>query len=131
MDCERMNEALVPFYFGVTTDDERGEIGEHLVGCTRCLRAYLALKQHAEAGANEEPSAALGARIRADVARALRPSPLARARKIVGVRVPVYQVALAAAVLALTLGALGLRARPRAVPIETRIDLASAARTEM
>jgi len=133
MDCERMNDRLVPYYFGASDDDERAAAREHLVACTRCLRAFLALKEHAEGGALRglEPSEAVDARIRGDVARAIRPSPLSRARRVFAVRVPLYQVVAAAALVALAASAMALRGHPRAEPIGARVDFASFGAGEM
>lgn len=126
MDCGRMNRELVPFHFGTCDDETRARVGEHLLACTRCLAAYLEIKAHAEGGELRglEPSAALFARLRADVARAVAPSLASRARRLFAHRVPVYQLAAAAAVagaIALAI-AMAIRGQRPAEPIDAQID---------
>jgi hypothetical protein len=122
-----MNDRLVPYYFGTCDEEERAAARAHVVGCTKCLQAFLALKEHVEGGALRElePSAEVDARIRADVAAAIRPSVLSRARGILGTRVPLYQIMAAAAVVALVASAVANGARPRARPLDARVDFST------
>jgi hypothetical protein len=101
MDCALVD--LVGYHFATLGGDERAEVDEHLVGCTTCLRAYLALKHKVED--EERPSDEARLRLRAAVAARFRPSPIAKVRAWLGRPIPLYQ-GLAAAVVAVVLAAL-------------------------
>jgi hypothetical protein len=107
MDCSGVIDHLVPYHFATCTDEERDLVDAHLLGCAKCLRAYLALKRAVErgAGAKEAPSAATRARLFASVAAEFGPSARGRALRWLRRPIPLYQgiavaaVAIAAAVL--------------------------------
>ncbi len=104
MDCVVVD--LVSYHFGTLEEGARDAIDDHLLGCTACLRSYLALKRQVARGVGGEvPSDAVRARLRGAVAERFRPSTLARARGWMSRPIPFYQ-GLAAAVLALVVAAL-------------------------
>ena len=106
MDCRVIAADLIAYHFGSTPDDARLRIDEHLLGCTDCLRSYLALKHHFAEGVSlgERPSPAARQRLRDAVASEFRPSAPARAARWLRRPIPLYQgVAAAAVVLALAL----------------------------
>jgi hypothetical protein len=100
MDCIEVKNTLVPYHFATCSDEERDGVDGHLVGCTECLRAYLALKRAVErgAGVEEAPSAATRARLRASVAAEFSPSAPARFTRWLRRPIPLYQGLAAAAV---------------------------------
>ncbi|HOU94355.1 MAG TPA: zf-HC2 domain-containing protein [Polyangiaceae bacterium] len=72
MSCEEIQPELVRYHFGVIDDGPRGEVEEHLVGCSDCLRSYLYLKRDVEtAEGGPQPSSAVLDRLRASVVREL------------------------------------------------------------
>jgi hypothetical protein len=107
MDCPLIQPELVGYHFATTSDDMRAEIDAHLLGCPKCLRAYLGIKHHIERGAarEERPSAAARDRLRAAVAVSFRSTPRARVRRWLGRPIPLYQ-GLAAALVAVAVAAL-------------------------
>lgn len=115
MDCSGVGSQLVAYHFAALSDEARDAVDAHLIGCTACLKAYLALKHAAERGPLERPSDEARARLRADVARrfAAKPTPAPARTGVVRAlfverRIPLYQglvaAALAAAVTLLVLG---------------------------
>ena len=125
MDCARID--LIAYHFGTQEEKERDAAEEHLLGCTRCLASYLALKRASERregspggrgvspdendGA-ERPSDEVRARLRQDVARTF-PQP-ARWRPFgwLARPIPLYQ-GLAAATFALVVAVFAQRAHSR------------------
>lgn len=97
MDCAGVASLLVPYHFASVTADDQDAIDAHLVGCTACLKTYLALKRACEAGPLERPSPHVRARLRAEVARTFAPKPK---RAIWSRRIPLYQGVVAAAIAA-------------------------------
>jgi hypothetical protein len=97
-----IQEALVAYHFGTTSESERNAVDAHLLGCTSCLRAYLRVKHHVERGAagGARPSASVRDRIRADVATIVRPSGPARLHRLLRRPIPLYQGLAVAAVAA-------------------------------
>jgi hypothetical protein len=75
---------LVPFHFGNLAGETRASVEGHLVGCSRCLQAYLEVKRAIETGAGwtRRPSLALRARLRADVAAEVLPRRRSRVRLV-------------------------------------------------
>ena len=72
MDCVVIQGELIPFHFGDLGAEERRSVEEHLPGCSRCLRGYLALKREIETNESGPlPSAASRQRLRAAVAQEL------------------------------------------------------------
>jgi len=72
MDCRLkgvgVDELLVAYHFGTTSDEEREAIDEHLLSCSRCLRNYLRLKHHLDGEARAlRPSSHVRERLRAEV----------------------------------------------------------------
>jgi hypothetical protein len=103
MDCALVD--LVGYHFATLEHDERAKIDEHLVGCTACLRAYLALKHKVEDARGERPSEEARVRLRAAVEERFTPSAAARLRAWLGRPIPLYQ-GLAAAVVAVVIAAI-------------------------
>jgi anti-sigma factor RsiW len=104
MDCVVVD--LAAYHFGTLEEADRDGVEEHLLGCTSCLRAYLALKRRTAAGAEgAAPSAAAREKLRSAVAARFRPTPWTRARAWMARPIPLYQ-GLAAAVLALVVASL-------------------------
>jgi hypothetical protein len=118
MDCPLIQPELVGYHFATTSDSMRVEIDAHLLGCPKCLRAYLGIKHHIERGAlrDERPSGDARARLRAAVAASFRPTPRARVSRWLGRPIPLYQ-GLAAAVLAIAVAALAPVVIGRATPL--------------
>jgi hypothetical protein len=81
VDCTLIEGELVPFHFGTLAGEARAQVEAHIVGCARCLQAYLEVKRAIETGSGlaPRPSSALRSRLRADVAAEFVP-PRARAR---------------------------------------------------
>lgn len=103
MDCAVVD--LVAYHFATLEDAERDRVDEHLVGCTACLRAYLAVKRRAELGAStERPSEEARLRLRREVLERFRPTRATRARAWLARPIPLYQ-GVAAAVLAIVVAA--------------------------
>jgi anti-sigma factor RsiW len=104
MDCARID--LIAYHFDTSTDEERDAVERHLLGCRRCLEAYLALKRHVEHGARaERPGPEVHARLRGDVERAFRPMSRGRLLAWLARPIPRYQ-GLAAAAVALAIAVL-------------------------
>lgn len=107
MDCAGVAGHLVAYHVGTVSSDERNVVEEHLVGCTACLKTYLALKRAADRMESERPRPEVRARLRAEVARAFPARADANRRPRVAVlarRIPLYQgVALAALAAAIAL----------------------------
>jgi anti-sigma factor RsiW len=98
MDCARID--LVGYHLG-TLDDERELVEKHLLACTPCLEAYLALKRDADQRSSLRPSPQAYERLRRDVAATFA------ARRSTGVArwltrpVPLYAGVAAFAVVAI------------------------------
>jgi len=115
MDCAVIQIELAPYHLGVCDDETRARIDAHLLECTDCLRAYLAIKRHIERGDRARPSDAAKAKLRAAVASEFRPTIAARAARALRRPVPLYQSFAAAAVIVLVVSALApILARPNA-----------------
>jgi anti-sigma factor RsiW len=72
MDCELIRVDLVGFHFGDLEDEPRKKVEAHLLSCSACLQAFLALKRSVET-TEARPSAAALARLRAAVAQKVAP----------------------------------------------------------
>jgi hypothetical protein len=124
MDCAVVD--LVGYHFATLADEERVKVDEHLVACTSCLRAYLALKHKVEDARGERPSEEARARLRAAVNERFRPSAASRLRAWLGRPIPLYQ-GLAAAVVAVAIAALApavIQRVPRPLPAGPYVDSA-------
>jgi anti-sigma factor RsiW len=72
MSCERIENELVAFHFGVVSPETRRELEAHLPGCAGCLASYLALKRDIETAELEPgPTPAARRRLRRAVAEEL------------------------------------------------------------
>ena len=72
MDCKRLDEELVPFALAALDGATRAAVEAHLVGCSRCVSAYLAVKRAVDAGEEADaPSELTRARIRRDAEKEL------------------------------------------------------------
>lgn len=72
MDCTRVDGELVGFELGALDGATRAAVEAHLVGCPRCVSAYLALKRAIDAGEEaERPSEVARARVRQAAQQAL------------------------------------------------------------
>jgi hypothetical protein len=104
MDCAVVD--LVGYHFATLPDAEREQADEHLVGCTACLRAYLALKHRCEERAQgDRPSEEARLRLRRAVEVRFRPTRRSRVGAWLGRPIPLYQ-GLAAAAIAVLLASL-------------------------
>jgi anti-sigma factor RsiW len=112
MDGHVIEERLLAYYFGASSDEDGGAIDAHLCACTACLRAFLDLKRHIEHGGDPEvrPRPATRERLRESVGRAFRPSAATRFRRALRRPVPLYQ-SLAVAAFAATVAVLAPFAR--------------------
>jgi len=73
MTCNEIRPELIAYHFGTASDDVRAAIESHLVGCTECLKAFLAIKREIECDpAGPRPSAHARTRLRNAVATELR-----------------------------------------------------------
>ncbi len=68
MDCHVIELDLVPYHFGQIDDAARRAVEEHLVGCTQCLRDFIALKREMETS-EAIPSPTAKSRLRQAVSR--------------------------------------------------------------
>jgi hypothetical protein len=77
VDCSLIEGELVPFHFGNLAGEERASLEAHLLGCARCLQAYLEVKRAIETGPGlaPRPSSSLRARMRAELAEELGVPP--------------------------------------------------------
>jgi predicted anti-sigma-YlaC factor YlaD len=110
MDCRLIQDELLPYTLGASSDEERVRIDEHLVACTGCLRAYLRLKHQVERGVEggvgrgssptARPSEETRRRIRQDVAAIVAPRGAARLQRWLRRPIPLYQSLAVAAVAA-------------------------------
>ena len=98
MDCARID--LVGYHFG-TLDDERELVEKHLLVCTACLEAYLALKRDADQRASLRPSQKAYDRLRRDVAATFGARRSPRMVRWLTRPVPLYKSVAAIAVMAL------------------------------
>jgi hypothetical protein len=124
MDCGLVD--LVGYHFATMEDAERARVDEHLVECTACLRAYLALKHKVEDSRGERPSDEARARLRTAVEARYRPNIAARLRAWLGRPIPLYQ-GLAAALVAVVLAAVAptlLARAPTPAPSGPYVDSA-------
>jgi anti-sigma factor RsiW len=116
MDCAGVAGHLVAYHLGTVSDEERDVVEGHLVGCSACLKTYLALKRAADRAELERPRPEVKARLRAEVARAF-PAPAnevatPKRRPVLARRIPLYQgVALAALAAAVAVAAPGVLQR--------------------
>jgi len=106
MDC-RLNEStidelLVGYHFGTSTNEEREAIDAHLLGCSRCLKNYLRLKHHLDGQARAlRPSSHVRERLRAEVDASFRPRGVARVRAWLAAPIPRGRGLAAAAAFAI------------------------------
>jgi len=101
MDCTGVAGHLVAYHFATVSDEERDAIDAHLLGCTTCLASYFALKRATDKSPPERPSAAVKARLRAEVAAAFPERVQKGARvRLLARRIPLYQGLFAAALAA-------------------------------
>ncbi|HEY8042155.1 MAG TPA: hypothetical protein VIF15_20265 [Polyangiaceae bacterium] len=103
-DCSLIQTDLLGYHFATVGDDERAAVEAHLLGCTACLRTYLALKARIDRderdGQREQPSEAARLRLRGAVEVRFRPTPARRLSRWLRRPVPLYQGLAAAAVVA-------------------------------
>lgn len=113
MDCRLIRENLIAYHLAAAGEEQQREVEEHLVVCSGCLRDFLRLKHHIEAGAwlSQRPAPAVRQRLRRDVEAAFRPSASERMRQWLRTPIPLYQGLLAAALLLLVAGAAPALAR--------------------
>jgi anti-sigma factor RsiW len=100
MDCSLIQIDLVAYHLGAIEEPARERVEAHLVECAACVRAYITLKRHSEAGA-ARPSYAAKMRLRAAVSAEFETSPRARIRKWMRRPIPLYQGIAAAALIAI------------------------------
>jgi hypothetical protein len=128
MDCAVIQIELAPYHLATCDEEARARIDAHLLECQDCLRAYLAIKRHLEAGERARPSDLARARLRAAVAHEYRPTLATRATRALRKPVPLYQSLAAAAAIVLVVSAIVPLLARQAPPAETasgeRIDTA-------
>jgi anti-sigma factor RsiW len=102
MDCALIQGKLIEYQFAALEDGDREGVEAHLLGCTSCLRTYLALKAQVDrgSGGGEGPSEAARVRLRAAVEARFRSTPGRRLRRWLSRPVPLYQGLAVAAVVA-------------------------------
>lgn len=72
MTCQKIEQELVAYHFGVASDDVRSPVEEHLLTCGACLRAFIEVKRAVETSEDSPaPSPATRARLRSAVAQEL------------------------------------------------------------
>jgi anti-sigma factor RsiW len=72
MSCDKVEPELVAYHFGTIDPEARQVVEEHLPGCARCLRSFIALKRDMETSEGEPPpSQEARSRLRLAVAREL------------------------------------------------------------
>lgn len=99
MDCKRVDEDLVGFALAAIDGATRAAVETHLVGCRRCVGAFLALKRAIDAGEEASaPSEMVRARIRQAAAAATTAKPQ---RRRVWIVAATATVAAAAAIVGL------------------------------
>lgn len=123
MDCSLIDGDLVPFHFGTLEVEARARVEAHLVACSSCVAAFLALKRALDAEPEERPSDLARQRLRSAVQKEVtRPRLLpSRARWFLG------GAAAAAAAIALAFGLATARPSPTPpydVPATTDVDSA-------
>jgi anti-sigma factor RsiW len=97
-----IDELLVGYHFGTSSDEEREQIDAHLLGCSRCLKNYLRLKHHLDGQARAlRPSSHVRERLRAEVDAAFRPRGIDRVRAWLAAPIPRGRGIAAAAALAI------------------------------
>src|SRR5262249_46750563 len=101
MDCSLTQDNLFAYHFATLNDEQREAVEAHLLGCTACLRTYLALKAHMDrAGAQEQPSEQVRLKLRNAVEHRFAPTRARRLRRWFTRPIPRYQsLALAAVVM--------------------------------
>jgi anti-sigma factor RsiW len=73
MSCDKVEPELVAYHFGTIGPEARQAVEDHLPGCVKCLREFIALKRDMETSEEEPPpSQQARARLRLAVARELR-----------------------------------------------------------
>lgn len=73
MSCEKVAPELVAYHFGTIDPEARHAVEDHLPGCVKCLREFIALKRDMETSEEEPPpSQEARERLRLAVARELR-----------------------------------------------------------
>lgn len=137
MDCTRVDDELVGFELGVIDGATRAAVEAHLVGCPRCVSAFLALKRAVDAGEEAEaPSEVTRARIRAEAHKALTTTAATTTTERKPKRAAWAAVAVAAAAMVLApilwrtahepaaTHAPGVQTQPAAVPAHEAVDTA-------
>ncbi len=127
MDCSVIQPDLFAYHFATLDEEARARVDEHLLGCQKCLRAYLGIKRHMELGVGlpGRPSEAARLRLREAVADAFRPSLGARLGRWLRRPIPLYQGLATAAVVLLLASITPLllrRPSPSALPGGERVD---------
>jgi predicted anti-sigma-YlaC factor YlaD len=130
MECSLARIDLAAYHLGATEEETRASIDAHLLECSECLRAYLAVKRHVEERtAVEQPSDAARLRLRAAVESRFRPTSAALVVEWFRRPVPLYKslafaaMVVAAAVLAPILATRAPHYEPTA--LGERIDTSS------
>lgn len=76
MSCETTTADLVGYHFGTLEPHARTAVEAHLATCASCVQAFIALKRDVElADSGPAPSASSRARLRAEAAAMLEPTP--------------------------------------------------------
>jgi anti-sigma factor RsiW len=117
MDCAGLADQLISYHLGDVEDSDRDAIEAHLVGCSACVKAYVALKRATDLR-EHRPRPEVRRRLRAEVAKAFPP---AKGIHLLARRIPLYQgIALAAVAAAIALVA------PSVVRRVSHVDSAAA-----
>jgi hypothetical protein len=129
MDGHVVEEHLLAYYFGTSSDEDGERIDAHLCACPVCLRAFLDLKRHVEHGGDRalRPRPETRERLRASVGNAFRPSATVRFGRALRRPIPLYQglaVAAFAATVAVLIPFARVPARPAAPPSGEHVDTA-------
>jgi anti-sigma factor RsiW len=127
MDCTRID--LIGYHFATLPDDSRDEVEAHLVTCRACLRAFLALKRHADdVAGGARPSDEARRRLRQEVVRTFAPKPTRGLPAWLSRPIPLYQglagatIVLLCATLAPALRESWLAMSPRTSVVSHRDD---------
>ena len=80
VDVSSVEERLVAYHFGTVDDDVRDAIEEHLLGCAKCLRAYMRLKRELDRKGALKPGAHVRQRLRAEVMATFKPKTISPLR---------------------------------------------------
>jgi hypothetical protein len=112
MDCARID--VVGYHFGTAEPQEAEQTEQHLLACTACLQAFLAVKRHADEATRARPGPEVRARLRRDVANAFSPSVVVGLVRWASRPIPLYKgVAAMAAFVAAGILASAVLGSPR------------------